>query len=154
MIPLPSNGKKFIQGIYSPRHPEKYVGKQPIRYLSSWELKFFRWCDYLNPNVLEWASEAVIIPYINPIDGKAHRYYTDGVLAIREGAGISKYVIEIKPSKQLSPPVPGKRKKQSTIIHENVQFITNNAKWEAARKWCCEKGYKFLILTEKELGIG
>ena len=114
---------------------------------------FFRWCDYINPNVLEWASESVVIPYINPIDGKAHRYYTDGVLAIKEGTGVVRYVIEIKPSKQLSPPIATKRKKQSTLVHENVQFITNNAKWEAAKKWCDKKGYKFLILTEKELGI-
>jgi hypothetical protein len=27
------------------------------------------------------------------------------------------------------------------------------AKWDAAKKWCDKRNYKFLILTEKELGL-
>jgi len=151
MIPL--NGKnKFQQGIYIPIHTAKYIGKEKPAYRSSFELKFFRWCDS-NPNVLEWASEAVIIPYTNPIDCKVHRYYTDGVIALKESTGIVKYIIEIKPYKQLLPPEATKRKRQSTLLHENTQYIINTAKWEAAKKWCSLKGYKFQILTEKELGI-
>ena len=151
MIPL--NGKdRFRQGIYNPKNATKYIGKEKPAYRSSFELKFFRWCDD-NPNVLEWASEAVIIPYISPIDGKAHRYYTDGIIALKEATGVIKYIIEIKPLKQVLPPEQGKRKKKSTILHENTQYIINNAKWNAAREWCKAKSYKFQILTEKELGI-
>jgi hypothetical protein len=150
MIPLQRNNN-FRQGLFRPKNTKKYVGKTPPVYRSGWELKFFRWCDE-NENVLEWASESVIIPYINPIDGKAHRYYTDGVIALKELNGIGKYIIEIKPSSQVLKPIAG-RKKQSTIIYEGRRYIQNMAKWEAAKKWCQQRNYKFLILTEKELGL-
>ena len=150
MIPLQRNNN-FRQGLFRPKNTKKYVGKTPPVYRSGWELKFFRWCDE-NENVLEWASESVIIPYINPIDGKAHRYYTDGVIALKELNGIGKYIIEIKPSSQVLKPIAGK-KKQSTIIYEGRRYIQNMAKWEAAKKWCQQRNYKFLILTEKELGL-
>ena len=153
MLPLPGNRKKYLQGIFIPKNPQKYVGTGPIRYLSGWELKFFRWADN-NPNVLEWASEAVIIPYRSPVDGRIHSYHTDGVVAIRESNNvISKYIIEIKPSKQTVAPVATKRKKQKTLVYENVTYAVNTAKWSAAKKWCEEREYKFLILTEKHLNI-
>jgi len=149
-IPLQKNSK-FRQGIFSPKNTSKYIGKGKPVYRSGWELKFFRWCD-TNPNVVEWASESVIIPYTNPIDGKVHRYYTDGVIALKEGTDIKKYIIEIKPSSQVLPPKPGKKKK-TTVIYENQRYIQNMAKWESARKWCEKKNYNFWILTEKELGL-
>ena len=36
-------------------------------------------------------------------------------------------------------------------MYENYTYVINQCKWEAARKWCDKHGYKFLILTEKEL---
>jgi len=150
MIPL--NGKgKFKQGVFKPKNQAKYIGKEDPVYRSGWELKFFRWCDD-NDNVVEWASEAVIIPYVSPLDRKVHRYHTDGVVAIKEGNIIKKYIIEIKPSAQTVLPVKG-RKRMSTMVYETARFAQNQAKWEAARKWCQKYGYNFLILTEKELGI-
>jgi hypothetical protein len=150
MIPLQKN-TKFRQGIYKPKYSQKYVGKELPVYRSGWELKFFRWCDD-NKNIIEWASEAVIIPYINPITRKVSRYYTDGVIAIHEGDKIQKYIIEIKPSSQVLPPKPGNKRK-STLVYETARYAQNQAKWEAAKKWCDKKGYKFQILTEKELGF-
>lgn len=150
MLP-PSSSGKFYQGIFTPTNPSKYIGKQKPVYRSGWELRFFRWVDS-NPNVLEWASEAIIVPYISPVDGKAHRYYTDGVVVIKEKDQIVRYIIEIKPSSQLSLPTPTK-KHRKTLIYETRMFAINTAKWAAARKWCDQHGFKFLILTEKELGI-
>jgi len=150
MLPIKKDDK-YRQGLYKPKNPQKYVGRGMPVYRSGWELKFFRWCDF-NDNVLEWASESVIIPYLNKADGKVHRYYTDGVIAIKEGTNIVKYIVEIKPSKQVQPPSAGK-KKHSTVVYENYRYIQNISKWEAARNWCSKKGYKFIILTEKELGI-
>lgn len=149
-IPLQKNSK-FRQGIFTPKNPSKYIGKGKPIYRSGWELKFFRWCDD-NANVIEWASESVIIPYTNPLDRKVHRYYTDGVIALKEGNEIKKYVIEIKPSSQVLPPKAGKKKK-TTVIYENQRYIQNMAKWEAAREWCKKKNFNFWILTEKELGL-
>lgn len=151
MIPL--NGKgRYTQGIFRPKNPSKYIGKETPVYRSGWECKFFRWCDD-NPNILEWASEAVVIPYINPLDNKTHRYHTDGVVIIKEGDKITKYLIEIKPSSQTVAPVASKRKKQRTLLYETQQWVTNTAKWKAAQQWCDRNKFKFLILTEKELGI-
>jgi hypothetical protein len=150
MIPL--NGKsKFKQGYFKPKNKQKYIGKVDPVYRSGWELKFFRWADD-NPNVVEWASEAIIIPYVSPLDRKVHRYYTDGVVVIKEGNLIKKYIIEIKPSAQTLLPVKGK-KRMSTMVYETARYAQNQAKWDAAKKWCDKRGYCFLILTEKELGI-
>lgn len=142
--------KKYKQGIYNPTNKQKYTGKSNPRYLSGWELKFFRWCDQ-NPNVLEWSSENVIIPYVNPLTGRTHRYMVDNRVVIREGSNIVKYLIEIKPKRQTRKPTTHGNKKQSTMLYENVEYIRNQAKWAAAKKWCDKHGYKFEIVTEDEL---
>ena len=49
----------FKKGIYKPVHRNKYAGIHLPEYRSSWELKFFQWCDK-NTNVLEWTSESVV----------------------------------------------------------------------------------------------
>jgi hypothetical protein len=150
MIPL-NKSDKFRQGFFKPKNISKYIGKGIPVYRSGWELKFFRWCDN-NPKIVEWASESIIIPYVNPVDGKVHRYFTDGVIAINENNTIKKYVVEIKPSTQVQKPIAGK-KKHSTLVYESVRYVQNQAKWAAAKKWCEQRNYSFLILTEKELGI-
>lgn len=151
MVPL--NGKgRFIQGIYTPKYRNKYIGKEVPVYRSGWELRFFRWCDN-NPNVLEWASEAIVIPYTSPLDNRVHRYYTDGVIVLKENDKVKKYIVEIKPSIQVAPPVVTKRKKQSTLVYETQRYAVNIAKWAAARLWAANKGYTFQILTEKEIGV-
>ena len=140
----------YKQGFYSPKNSVKYVGKKPIVYRSGWELKFCRWCDF-NENVLEWSSESIVIPYINPLTGKGSRYFVDNFVAIREGTSVVKYLVEIKPKKQTIKPVPSNRKKKSTMLYESQTYIKNIAKWNAAESWCKKHGYKFLILTEDEL---
>jgi hypothetical protein len=82
-----------------------------------------------------------------------HRYYIDNVVLIKEGDKIGKYLIEIKPKSQTIAPVPSKRKKQSTMLYEQIAFAKNTAKWKAAEQFCEAKGYKFQILTEEELRI-
>jgi len=145
-----SRKRRPIQGVFYPTKPKKYVGKSPIIYRSSWELKFCRWCD-VNENVLEWSSESIVIPYINPVTGRGHRYFVDNTVIIREGAQKTKYLIEIKPKKQTKKPKFSTRKKRSTMIYESNLYVQNQAKWEAAEKWSKKKGYKFIILTEDDL---
>jgi hypothetical protein len=148
---MPKKYKRYKQGIYKP-DTDKYKGGSYPKYRSSWELKFFRWCDS-NPNVVEWTSESVVVPYISPLDGRAHRYFVDNVIKIKEGTKISKYLIEIKPKKQTLKPTAHGNKKKSTILYENMEYIRNIAKWNAARKWCSKRDYKFQILTEDHLLI-
>tara|TARA_R110000782_G_scaffold118084_3_gene208597 strand:- start:960 stop:1418 length:459 start_codon:yes stop_codon:yes gene_type:complete len=140
----------FKRGIYRPKNKHKYIGRSTPNYRSSWELHFFQWCDR-NPNVLEWAAEAVVIPYISPVDSKTHRYFVDNILILKEGNKNTKYLVEIKPSKQTIPPTITRKKKRETILHEQITYEINKAKWDAANNWSIKNGYKFIIITEKEL---
>jgi len=142
--------KRYKQGIYSPIHPEKYNGSKPIIYRSGLELSFMRHCDN-NSNILKWGSESVIIPYISPVDGRLHRYFIDFNLTLSKDNKIQKYLVEIKPASQLQPPKKSPRKKETTILREQVMFAVNNAKWAKAREWCDKNNYKFIIVTEKDL---
>ena len=148
-MPSISRDPRFKQGIYTPKNKEKFIGKIAI-YRSSFELQFMRWADN-NPNVLEWGSENIIVPYKSPVDNKLHRYYVDNFLVLKEGALIKKYLVEIKPSSQTQKPVHSNRKKKQTILYEDMQYAVNMAKWEAAKLFAKHKGFEFIILTEKEL---
>ena len=142
----------YKQGVYNPVNRAKYIGVQTPVYRSSWELKFFQWCDK-NINVLEWGSESTIVPYVSPLDNRVHRYYVDGAVALKEGNEVVRYLVEIKPYKQTQPPVESKRKKQKTIIYEKTTYAINQAKWQAAEKFAKKRNMQFIILTENELNI-
>ena len=141
------------KGKYSPEYPRKYKGDPTnIIYRSLWERKFMRYCD-LNENVLEWGSEEIYVWYKSPVDRKSHRYFPDFYIKVKESTGqIKKYIIEIKPKKQTTPPPKPKRQTQG-YIREAYEYAKNQAKWEAAREWCLDRGYEFKVFTEKELGI-
>lgn len=145
--------KNYKQGIYRPINPNKFLGKTNPIYRSGWELKFFRWAD-TNPNILAWGSENIIIPYINPLDQKVHRYFVDNFIVFKDKDGNKqKLLIEIKPSKQTIQPTVTKGKHKKTILYEQTTWITNQAKWLAAKEWAKKKSMEFVILTEKELNI-
>ena len=143
----------FHQGLYRPVNEKKYIGKGLPQYRSGWELKFFRWADQ-NDNILKWGSENVIIPYLNPLDNKVHRYMIDNYIVFKDKEGKkNKILIEIKPSSQTKKPKQRKYARKATILYERKMYVQNIAKWEAAKKFASKKGYKFIILTEKELNI-
>ncbi len=104
-------------GVFKPQNPKKYRGDfRNIIYRSLWERKFMVFCDS-NPNILQWGSEEVVIPYRSPVDGRIHRYFVDFNIKIRTKSGeIKKYLIEIKPKKQTVPP-PESKKKTKTLSH-------------------------------------
>lgn len=144
--------KEYRQGVYKPVNSRKYNGSKHPRYLSSWELKFFKWCDR-NPYVQSWSSESVCIPYVSPVDGKMHRYLVDNVVHIIEGDKVTKYLIEIKPSKQTRAPSTHGNKKRTTLVYEQATWQTNQAKWLAAKQWADKNGYVFQIVTEKDFAL-
>ena len=141
------------KGKYSPRFPKKYKGDPTnIIYRSLWERKFMVYCDS-NINVLEWASEEIAIPYGSPVDQRSHRYFPDFYMKVKETDGaIKKYVIEVKPLKQCSPPKKPKRQTKG-YIREAFEYAKNQAKWKEAREWCADRQWEFKVVTEKELGI-
>ena len=141
------------KGKYRPNNPLKYKGDyRNIIYRSLWELKFMKYCDS-NQNILEWGSEEFFIRYISPIDNRAHRYFPDFYIKVRESNGqIKKYVIEIKPKKQCIEPKVQKKKTRS-YVYQVCEYAKNQAKWEAAKEFCEDRQWEFKVLTENELGI-
>jgi hypothetical protein len=140
---------KFHQGIFKPKNPRKYKGDPTkIVYRSSWELKCMNYFDQ-HPGILAWSSEEIIVPYICPTDGRAHRYFPDFVIMNRDK---KIFMIEVKPSKETAPPVK-KGKKTKRYIQEVMTWGKNEAKWKAAEAYCKKKGWEFMIMTEKELKI-
>jgi hypothetical protein len=143
----------FYKGKFKPKNPQKYDGDPTnIIYRSSWELRFMVWADE-KPNVLKWRSEETIIPYLSPIDNKFHRYFVDFQIQIRNKDGMLRtYLIEIKPEAQTKPPVPQK-KVTKKYLEEVMTWGKNDAKWKAADSYAKDRGWQFLILNEKHLGI-
>jgi len=141
------------KGKFYPSYPKKYKGDSTnIIYRSLWERRFMVYCDK-NENILEWGSEEIVVPYRSPVDNRYHRYFPDFYIKYKEKSGkIKKSLIEIKPYKQCIEPKVQKRKTKG-YIYEVVEYAKNQAKWEAAREWCLDRGYEFKVLTENELGI-
>jgi len=148
------------KGKFRPTNPAKYRGDHTkIIYRSLWECKFFRYVDK-HPDVIWWASEEYIVPYRSPIDGKMHRYFPDVVVHknMPSGSKITT-MIEIKPYAQTLPPNPKKKNNTPSgrvsrrYLNEVKTYGINEAKWKAARNYCLDRGWEFIIMTEKELGI-
>ncbi len=139
---------KSYRGLYRPTNPKKYVGNtKQIVYRSLLERRFMRYCD-LNQDILYWASEELPVRYYNPLDKKYHRYFPDFVV---KTVNNDKYMIEIKPSRQVAKPKPPKKKTKS-YMRESFEYIKNQAKWQAAKSYCDDNGMQFKLITEKDLG--
>lgn len=138
------------KGKYQVKNPQKYKGNpNNVVFRSSWELKFFNYCDK-NPDIIQWASEEpfMVIPYKSPIDGRWHRYFPD--VWIKTAADT--FLVEIKPLKETQEP-----KKRSRVtkkyLYEVKTWGINSAKWKAAKEFCEDRKWKFKIITEKELKL-
>lgn len=150
---------KYFQGCFKPKNPCKYKGDPTnIIYRSSWEFRFMNWCDE-HSEVLEWSSEEVVIPYVSPIDGRRHRYFPDFRIKIKTKDGtIKTLLIEIKPDKETKPPSVSKKltktgKLSRSYLREVETWGKNSAKWKAAKEYCDDRGYEFLVMTENHLGV-
>lgn len=148
------------KGRFKPKNISKYRGDPTkIIYRSLWELKVFRICDD-HPDVIWWASEETVVPYQlswEPPD-KYHRYFPDIVMCKKLSNGKTETtMIEIKPLSQCAP--PDKSRKNNTpsgrvsrrYLNEVKTYGVNDAKWNAARIYCKSKGWKFEIMTEKDI---
>lgn len=137
--------RKFAQGRFELKHPEKYIGKKTPLYRSSWEWAFMQFCDN-NPAIENWASEAVRIPYRDPLTGKQTTYVPDFFIQYVDKNGRKHAeVVEVKPSNQTVKERVGRNK-----INQ-AHFVRNMAKWEAARTWCKRQGLYFRIVSENDI---
>jgi hypothetical protein len=145
--------RNYLQGTFVPLNPHKYVGDvNKIIFRSSWEKRFFIWCD-TNDSVVKWNSEELVIPYVSPKDSKAHRYFVDAVVQIRDkNNNLNMYAVEIKPKSQVEMPKPVKRVTKR-YVEAMETYSVNQAKWAAAKEWCKSNKLEFLVLTEVDLGI-
>ena len=135
----------WAQGIYVPKNPEKYIGKNKPKYRSGWEFTFMQFCDN-NKNVLKWASEAISIPYRSPLNGKIKNYIPDFFVVYqnKNGQQIAE-VVEIKPKKQSLIESKVASAKDRAVV------AVNHAKWAAAMAYCKQANLTFRVITEDDL---
>ena len=148
------NNKNYKQGKFKPKNPQKYDGNPTeIYFRSSYELKMFQYCD-LTESVISYQSEEFCIPYRSPIDGRIHRYFPDMKLKYKDKDGtIRNLVVEVKPAKDLKMPETNPKKRTKSWAYSVKMWVVNQAKWEACREYCKDRGWEFKIFTERELGI-
>ena len=136
---------RFAQGRFLPKNSKKYVGTKNPKYRSGWEFAFMQFCDN-HPSITEWASEAIKIPYRNPLTGKQTQYVPDFFIVYNDKTGKRfAELVEIKPKNQTLAEHAGKSK------YNQAHVAMNHAKWEAANKWCQRQGIKFRIVTEDDI---
>ena len=141
----------YSQGVYNLCNPQKYTGRLPVYYRSHPEWLIQRWLD-TKSCIISWSSESIVIPYLKPTDNRVHRYFVDFscIFKMPDGKYI-KYLIEYKPFKQTIAPVESARKSQKTMLTEKLNYAINCSKWKAATEYSNANGYKFLIVTEKDI---
>jgi hypothetical protein len=136
---------KFARGKFTMSQPGKYVGTKMPTFRSSWEWSFMRFCD-TNPSVQKWASEAISIPYRDPLTGRQTIYVPDFFIQyVDKNNKMHVELIEVKPASQHILERVGKNK------YNQAQFVKNQAKWTAANAWCKQQGIKFRVLNENDL---
>jgi len=136
---------RFAQGKYTLKNPAKYIGGKTPTYRSSWEYAFMRFCDE-HPSVAQWASEAIRIPYRNPLTGKHTIYVPDFFIAYADANGKQKVeLIEVKPANQTF------RENLGRSRANQAHYVVNQAKWTAARAWCKQKGIFFRVINEGDI---
>lgn len=135
---------KYAKGTFEPQNPGKYAGAKSPYYRSSWELAFMNMCDS-HPNITQWASENIKIPYRHPVTGKHTVYVPDFTVIYTDKDGKNHIeVIEIKPGSQSTM-------ESARSSAEKIQVAINLAKWTAANEWCQRKGARFRVLNENHI---
>jgi len=136
----------YYQGKYKVRNQSKYKGDPTeVIYRSGWEKSCFQWLDG-NPDVVQWSSESIIVPYIFEADRKYHRYFVDLFVKFKDRT----VLVEVKPHKETAPPAKQGKSKQRYVT-EAMTYVKNQNKWEAARTFAADRGWEFEVWTENEL---
>lgn len=143
--------RSFLKGKYDVVNFDKYSGDlSDVTYRSSWELFFMSWLD-MNPMVVKWSSETVVVKYYSKLEDKHRRYFIDFEVVYRDG---TKVWYEVKPVKQTRPPKFPSNKTTKSINrfnNERLMFNINLDKWENATNTAKKNGIKFRIITEVDL---
>jgi hypothetical protein len=150
---VPRKDGPYKQGYYQLINPLKYIGDPTkIIFRSSWEKRFATYCD-INTRVVVWSSEPMVIKYMHPLDGTLKSYNVDFYVKVDKGDGsFAEYLVEVKPQKQLKQPVrPLGRASEKKLLGYAAQmktYLVNLAKFNAAKTYCVNRGWDFVIVTE------
>jgi hypothetical protein len=107
-----------------------------------------------HPDIVEWNSEECPVKYIKPTDLKVHTYWPDMLVRRRGPDGqLQTIMVELKHSSELKEPqAPKTAKGKRRFLNEVITYNVNAAKWAAARAYCADRGWQFMVLDEKPLG--
>ena len=135
---------KYSQQVFVPKNPEKLVGNMRPFSRSSWELRMMSFLDQ-HPNVIQWGSECVRIPYTNPLTGKQTVYIPDFLIKYSDKNGNQRAeLVEIKPKKETVMEAAKSRR-------DKMFVILNTAKWTAALAFCARHNIQFRVLNEDSI---
>lgn len=170
MINSRPNNSNYNQGNYIPKNKDKVIKLNTeggVYFRSSWEKKIMTWLDHKD-EIIKWGAECLKIPYqMTHFDNgdakiKNHVYYSDFYYEMRKSDGeLKQVVVEVKPQKEynmvlalnegkLKVPEKG-TKKLKNFEYDLKMAYKNKQKWETMIKWCNQKGYDFIIITEENL---
>jgi hypothetical protein len=94
---------------------------------------------------LQWASEAIHVPYRNPFTNKQTIYVPDFLIIYVDKNGAKHgEVIEVKPSTETTM-------ESARNVRDRAYVALNHTKWQAAAAWCKNQGLKFRVVTENEI---
>lgn len=134
----------YHKGPYKVKNTNKYIGTRMPYCRSSWEFMICRLCDN-HPSIIEWASEPVKIPYVDPFTGQYTVYVPDFLVMFDDKKGNRRVELwEIKPMSQANL-------NESKRPKDQLAIVKNAAKWKAAQKWCSKKGITFKVITEESI---
>lgn len=151
--PNPRNKQGFKQGFYVPENKEKFLGhldKRGVPYRSSLELKFMKMLDKAR-EVKKWTYEHpdTKIAYFDPVLQKNRTYFPDFWVQCSVRGVIKTFLVEVKPYSQTKIPVKSENKSKKTYSRELQTNVNVEVKRRSAEKFCAQRGWKYLFVTEK-----
>lgn len=154
---VPRKKGPYRQGYYNLLNPEKYMGDpNKIIFRSSYERKFATYCD-TSPTIVKWSSEPLQIPYLHPVEQVTKPYNVDFYIKLQKEEYFQEFLVEVKPQRKLKKPdVPksnASAKRMQAYVDQMKEYLTNLAKFNAARNYCHGRGWQFIVVTETFLSL-
>ena len=107
-----------------------------------------KWLDD-RKDVLWWSSEEKALWYWDPVQKKNRRYFPDFIIHYKNKDDIEKTeMIEVKPQSQVEGPPQNPKRRTKAWVNAVYTYINNQAKWDAAKVICEDRGWDFRILSE------
>lgn len=138
--------KSAKTGTFFMKNPSKFTGNEAPVFKSRLEYLCMKYLDE-NPAIVQWGYETNYIKYLDKSSNppKVRRYFIDFVAKIKIGQLYKTVWIEIKTQKEVDKPKPRAK------LQEQLTWLKNQCKWQAAAQLAKSKGYEFKIITEAQL---